>query len=91
MALVHDVAPVSWLSQRDVDGGRSSLNFSEWNKPQDVSAGDITDAVNGGGMPPWFYVLLHPSAGLSKTEKAQLVTGLDATFTKSPPKGGGGG
>ena len=86
-----NVAPVSWLSQRDVDGGRSSLNFSEWNKPQDVSASDITDAVNGGGMPPWFYVLLHPSAGLSKTEKAQLVTGLDATFSKSPPKGGGGG
>ena len=86
-----NVAPVSWLSQRDVDGGRSSLNFSEWNKPQDVSASDITDAVNGGGMPPWFYVLLHPNAGLSKTEKAQLVIGLDATFTKSPPKGGGGG
>jgi hypothetical protein len=85
-----NVAPISWLSQRDVDGGRSSLNFSEWNTPQDVSAGDITESVNG-GMPPWFYVLLHPSAGLSKSEKAQLIAGFNATFAKSPPKGGGGG
>jgi len=28
------VAPVSWLTQRDVNGGRSHLNFSEWNKVQ---------------------------------------------------------
>jgi len=53
-----------------------------------VSAGDIAEAVNG-GMPPWFYVMIHPKAGLSKSEKAQLVAGLNATFAKSPPKGGG--
>jgi hypothetical protein len=29
-----NVAPVSWLVQRDVDGGRSAFNFSEWDKPQ---------------------------------------------------------
>ena len=85
-----NVAPVSWLTQSDVDGGRSSLNFSEWDKPQDVSAGDIAEAVNG-GMPPWFYVLIHPHAGLSKSEKAQLVAGLQATLAKSPPKGGAAG
>src|SRR5215831_3235209 len=28
------VAPVSWLTQRDVNGGRRHVNFSEWNKPQ---------------------------------------------------------
>jgi hypothetical protein len=27
-----NIAPVSWLIQRDVDGGRGSLNFSEWNQ-----------------------------------------------------------
>ncbi len=26
-----NVAPVSWLIQRDVDEGRRRLNFSEWN------------------------------------------------------------
>ena len=85
-----NVAPVSWLTQRDVDSGRSTLNFSEWDKPQDVSAGDIAEAVNG-GMPPWFYTLLHPKAGLSKAEKAQLVAGLQKTLQASPPIGGGGG
>src|SRR3984957_3077392 len=29
-----NVAPVSWLVQRDVNGGRTHLNFSEWDKPQ---------------------------------------------------------
>src|SRR6202521_3438809 len=29
-----NVAPVSWLLQRDVNGGRSQLNFTEWDSPQ---------------------------------------------------------
>jgi hypothetical protein len=85
-----DIAPVSWLVQRDVDGGRSQFNFSEWNKPQDVSVGDAVDAISSGSMPPWFYTLAHPNAGLSSSEKAALVAGLQATFATSPPKAGGG-
>jgi hypothetical protein len=84
-----NIAPVSWLVQRDVDSGRSALNFSEWDKPQDVSAGDIAEAIRG-GMPPWFYTLIHRNAALNATEKNQLITGLNATFAKSPPIGGGG-
>ena len=86
-----NVAPESWLIQGDVDGGRSTLNFSEWDKPQDTSAGDIADAVNGGGMPPWYYTLLHSKSKLSKAQKQQLVDGLMRTFQASPPIGGGGG
>ncbi len=85
-----NIAPISWLVQRDVDGGRGTLNFSEWNKPMDSSAGDVADAIRSGSMPPWFYVLLHSSAKLSSAEKDALVRGLDATFAASPPKGGGG-
>ena len=85
-----NVAPVSWLLQRDVDGGRSQFNFSEWDKPQDVSAGDLADAIRGGSMPPWFYVLPHPKASLSKAEKEALIRGLAATYSASPPIGGGG-
>lgn len=85
-----NIAPVSWLVQNDVDGGRGALNFSEWNKPMDSSAGDVADAIRSGSMPPWFYVLLHSSAKLSSAEKDALVRGLDATFAASPPKGGGG-
>lgn len=85
-----NVAPVSWLVQADVSGGRGQFNFSEWTKPQDVSVGDVTDAIRGGSMPPWFYTLLHSNASLSGAEKDALVAGLQATFAASPPRGGGG-
>jgi len=47
-------------------------------------------AAKGGSMPPWFYVLPHPSAKLSAAEKLALMRGLAATLTASPPRGGGG-
>jgi hypothetical protein len=84
-----NIAPVSWLIQRDVDGGRAALNFSEWNKPQD-GAGDAVEAVQGGSMPPWFYPLMHPKASLSQVDRQRLAAGLAATFRNSPPIGGGG-
>ena len=85
-----NVAPVSWLVQRDVDGGRSQFNFSEWNKPQDVNIGDAVDAIRGGSMPPAIYKLMHPTARLSGSENDALIKGLVATFAADPPKGGGG-
>jgi hypothetical protein len=85
-----NIAPVSWLVQNDVDGGRGQFNFSEWNKPQDASIGDIVDAIKGGSMPPWFYTIVHSNASLSKTEQAALIRGLQATLAASPPIGGGG-
>ena len=42
-------------------------------------------------MPPWFYVIPHPNANLSTAEKNALISGLAATLTASPPKGGAGG
>jgi hypothetical protein len=85
-----NIAPASWLVQRDVDSGRSQFNFSEWNKPQDISAGDIADTIRSGSMPPWFYTILHSNAKLSPGEKDALINGLNATLAKSPPLGGGG-
>ncbi len=38
-----NVAPVSWLTQRDVDDGRSVLNFSEWQRPQEADLQDVVD------------------------------------------------
>jgi mono/diheme cytochrome c family protein len=86
-----NIAPESWLIQRDVDGGRSTFNLSEWDQPQEVDVGEISEAINGGGMPPWYYRLLHSKASLSKAEKQQLIAGLTKTFQASPPIGGGGG
>jgi hypothetical protein len=85
-----NIAPASRLIQRDVDTGRSQLNFSEWDKPQDVSAGDLADAIRGGSMPPWYYTIAHPNASLSTADKDQLIRGLEATLAASPPRGGGG-
>jgi Haem-binding domain len=86
-----NIAPISWLIQRDVDGGRAQFNFSEWNKPQDVSSGDLADAIRNGSMPPWFYTLPHRSALLSNAEKSALIKGLAATLNASPPRSGPGG
>jgi hypothetical protein len=68
------VAPVSWLIARDVNGGRSHLNFSQWDQPQ-KHAKDVADQVKTGEMPLWFYVPLHPSAKLSDAEKQALIEG----------------
>lgn len=80
-----NVAPMSWLIQRDVDVGRKALNFSEWNRPQDVDPGDVAEQVSSGEMPPTQYTILHPSASLSDAEKRQLVAGLRALWAKDPP------
>jgi mono/diheme cytochrome c family protein len=72
------VAPVSWLTQHDVEDGRRVLNFSEWDRPQE--AGEASEAVREGGMPPLQFKLLHPEARLSDTEKQQLIRGLQATL-----------
>jgi hypothetical protein len=69
------IAPVSWLVQRDVNGGRRHLNFSEWDRPQ-KHAKDIAGEVREGEMPPWFYLPLHPAAKLSDTEKQALLEGV---------------
>lgn len=74
-----NVAPISWLVQRDVDEGRDELNFSRWDQPQ-READDAAETVIDGEMPPWFYVVPHPEANLSREENELLIQGLRATF-----------
>jgi hypothetical protein len=73
-----NIAPVSWLTQRDVNGGRRSVNFSEWNKPQ-RHAGHVIEEIRKGDMPLWFYLPLHSEARLTDEEKAALIAGLGKT------------
>ena len=63
-----------WLVQRDVNGGRRHLNFTEWDRPQ-RHAGHVAEQVKQGDMPPWFYLPMHPAARLSETEKQALIEG----------------
>lgn len=86
-----NVAPASWLIYADVQGGRSALNFSEWDKPQGDGAGDAVEAVLGGSMPPWQYKPLHPPARLSADQRRVLAQGLRRTLAQDPPIPGGGG
>lgn len=81
-----NVAPVSWLTQRDVDEGRIALNFSEWDMPQE-EAEEIVDSIIDGEMPPWTYTLTHPGARLSEEEQQRLIDGLRTTLGNSPPVG----
>ncbi|MDA0733039.1 MAG: heme-binding domain-containing protein [Chloroflexi bacterium] len=74
-----NIAPISWLVQRDVDEGRDELNFSRWDQSQG-EADDAAETVIDGEMPPCFYVLPHPEADLSRGEKELLIQGLRATF-----------
>ncbi len=85
-----NIAPISWLTQNDVDGGRSSFNVSRWDQPQDVDIGEIVESIRGGDMPPWFYKPLHSGSRLSSTQQQQLIDGLQRTLAASPPVGGGG-
>lgn len=80
-----NIAPFSWLIQRDVDEGRGIFNFSEWDRAQQPPVGELTEVVSEGEMPPLQYKLLHSSARLSDSEKAELIKGLTASYSQDPP------
>jgi mono/diheme cytochrome c family protein len=79
-----NIAPFSWLTQRDVDEGRETLNFSEWDQPQH-EVDEVGEVIREGEMPPWYYTILHSGARLSEEEQQRLIDGLRATFETSPP------
>ena len=74
-----NVAPVSWLVQRDVDEGRRHLNFSEWGMGgREVR--EVGETIGEGEMPPLYYVMLQPKAKLSVQERDALINGLFASI-----------
>jgi hypothetical protein len=73
-----NVAPMSWLIQRDVDEGRKEFNISEWDRHQDDD--EAFEVFKEGEMPLKPYLLLHPEARLSNQDTDALARGLLATF-----------
>ena len=67
-----NVAPISWLVQRDVEQGRRKVNFSEFDRPQRDAQG-AADQVEKGKMPQPYYVALHPEANLNPDERERLI------------------
>jgi mono/diheme cytochrome c family protein len=84
-----NIAPLSWLIQRDVDEGRDELNWSEWGPDQEGD--ESAETLIEGSMPPDSYSLLHPEARLSAQEIDALVAGLVATFGSDDGGSGNGG
>ncbi|MCJ7764607.1 MAG: heme-binding domain-containing protein [Thiovulaceae bacterium] len=74
------VAPVSWLVQYDVNEGREKFNVSMWGVQKENEGDESVKEVKEGEMPPWFYVIPHPEAKFSESEKNLLLKGLLATF-----------
>ncbi len=74
-----NIAPVSWLVQRDVDEGRSYLNISEWGT-REFEAEDSAELYKEGEMPPAQYLPTHPKARLSDNDRGAFLQGLVTTF-----------
>jgi hypothetical protein len=70
-----NIAPGSWLIQIDVDRGRRRLNFSDWNGTR---SGELGEVIQGGEMPPFQYIILHPNAILNQSEKDTLIQAIQS-------------
>ena len=76
-----NIAPMSWLVQRDVDVARSRMNFSDWGRIS-VEVVEIMEIVSEGEMPPFQYLLMHPGARFSEQEKTRFIDGINATLNR---------
>jgi hypothetical protein len=74
------IAPVSWLVYHDVEEGRNRFNFSDWQNSNMNDPTEFEDAIVGGEMPPFQYLLMHSNAKLTSTEVDQLITGLQKSI-----------
>ena len=70
------VAPVSFLINSDVNGGREHLNFTRWAEYSSVrrqrALSDIANQTQDGEMPLGIYTLMHRDAKLSETDKSAI-------------------
>lgn len=76
------IAPVSWLVMHDIEEGREKLNLSMLGVQKKNKVKDASDEIKEGEMPILPYLLAHPEARLSDTEKQELISGLEKTFGK---------
>jgi hypothetical protein len=78
------VAPVSWLTVRHVNEGRSELNFSVWGtygaRMKQTRLHAICDLSKKGTMPLLSYAFVHPGVKLSPN---QVITICEWTKQES--------
>jgi cytochrome c len=76
--LYSRIAPSSWLVEHDVQEGREHLNLSSWEQYSIDSRidllGRISSQLRQDKMPKKQYLLLHPEARLSESERKLIVS-----------------
>ncbi|MBZ5574576.1 MAG: heme-binding domain-containing protein [Acidobacteriia bacterium] len=76
------VAPFSWIVVRDVNRGRSQLNFSEWGryspKKREHTLEDICEELANGDMPDGKYLLIHRNAKLTQEEREAVCAWVES-------------
>jgi hypothetical protein len=81
------IAPVSWLTARDIAHGRRELNFSEWSsyyaQTRLRKLRWIARSIEDGRMPPRSYLMMHPSARLDAADRAALTNWIESALPQS--------
>ncbi|MBZ5859410.1 heme-binding domain-containing protein [Flavihumibacter profundi] len=87
------ISPVSWIVAKDIEAGRSAVNFSEWNNLPVAQQKDkfwqIVNFAISGVMPLKQYTRMHPAAKLSEGDQAILknyVSGMASPGTYDTSK-----
>ena len=75
-----DIAPLSWAIYHHVQEGREHFNVSMWGKQKKNKGEDAVEELEEAEMPLKSYLLAHPEAHLSESEKELLINGLKKTF-----------
>ena len=75
-----NIAPMSWLVNKDINDGRRKMNFSTGSH---LFTDEMEEEISKGRMPLPIYLPLHPEANLTAEQKQQLIDGLLATFGES--------
>jgi hypothetical protein len=76
-----NVAPMSWWIQGHINGGRQSLNFSEWGsydaEKQAHKIEEVIEKVKLEHMPLGSYTWLHSEAKMTQEDRENMVLAFD--------------
>ena len=72
-----NIQPVAWFLKDHIDEGRKKLNFSTYAtyepKRQAHKMEEAAEMVENGEMPLESYLLMHPEAKLTDSQKSEMV------------------